>query len=69
MKKTKLPCRSASPPSVALPINAASSIETQGGEVTLRGRLGSWHEREVAQRAAWSVPGVTRVHDLTMIEV
>jgi osmotically-inducible protein OsmY len=47
---------------------ARLSIETEGGEVTLRGRLGSWHERDVAQRAAWSVPGVTRVDDLTMIE-
>jgi len=44
------------------------TIETDGGKVTLRGRLGSWHEREVARRAAWSVPGVTQVHDQTVIE-
>jgi osmotically-inducible protein OsmY len=44
------------------------TIATEGGRVTLRGRLGSWHEREVARRAAWSVPGVTEVHDQTVIE-
>jgi osmotically-inducible protein OsmY len=44
------------------------TIETDGGKVTLRGRLGSWHEREVARRATWSVPGVTQVHDQTVIE-
>ena len=45
------------------------AIDTEGGRVTLRGRLGSYHEREVARRAAWSVPGVVEVHDETIIEV
>jgi osmotically-inducible protein OsmY len=44
------------------------TIETEGGKVTLRGRLGSWHERNVARRAAWSVLGVTEVDDQTIIE-
>jgi osmotically-inducible protein OsmY len=43
------------------------SVETTGGKVTLRGRLDSWHQREAAERAAWSVPGVTQVQDLTTI--
>jgi osmotically-inducible protein OsmY len=37
------------------------SIEANGTQVTLRGRVRSWSEREEAQLTAWSAPGVTRV--------
>lgn len=38
-------------------------VETEGGTVTLSGKVSSWHEREDAQRAAWAAPGVTTVND------
>lgn len=43
----------------------ASSITvlTDGGKVTLGGRVRGWHERQVAERAAWAAPGVTKVED------
>ena len=38
-------------------------VETQGGEVTLRGEVRSWSERDQAQRTAWSAPGVMQVRN------
>jgi osmotically-inducible protein OsmY len=39
------------------------SIEAMEGNVTLRGKVRSWVERDEAERAAWSAPGVTSIDD------
>jgi len=39
------------------------SVDAVGGDVTLRGNVRSWMEREEAERTAWAAPGVTRVDD------
>jgi osmotically-inducible protein OsmY len=39
------------------------TVSVSGGKVTLTGRVNAWTEREAAERAAWSVPGVTEVED------
>jgi osmotically-inducible protein OsmY len=36
-------------------------VGVAGSSVTLEGAVHSWHERAVAQRAAWSIPGVSFV--------
>ncbi|HWA88737.1 MAG TPA: BON domain-containing protein [Rhizomicrobium sp.] len=38
-----------------------------GGKVTLEGTVHDWHEREAAQKAAWSAPGVVLVDDRLVI--
>lgn len=40
---------------------AQVSVETQGSQVILRGRVRSWAERDQALQTAWSAPGVTDV--------
>lgn len=45
-------------------IDASSiTVSTEGGTVRLGGRVKAWHERDVAERAAWAAAGVNRVED------
>lgn len=39
------------------------TVEVTNGKVVLGGKVDSWIERQEAERAAWSVPGVTAVED------
>ncbi|MCV2348536.1 BON domain-containing protein [Paucibacter sp. Y2R2-4] len=38
-------------------------VEVEGGDVTLKGTVHSWSERDLARRSAWSSAGVRRVVD------
>ena len=42
---------------------SAINIAVTGGTVKLSGRVHGWNERKVAENAAWSAPGVTKVED------
>ena len=49
-------------------LDAASvTVLTDGGKVTLGGRVMAWSERATAERAAWAAPGVTSVDDNIMV--
>jgi osmotically-inducible protein OsmY len=43
-------------------------VDVHGREVTLRGTVHSWREREAARGAAWSAPGVSLIVDEMTIE-
>lgn len=44
------------------------NVEVSGTEVTLRGSVRSWLERHEAEKAAWTAPGVTAVHNHITVE-
>jgi VCBS repeat-containing protein len=39
------------------------TVEANGSEVTLRGKVRNWSERQEAQETAWSAPGVSQVRN------
>jgi osmotically-inducible protein OsmY len=41
----------------------AIKVAVEGGRVKLEGKVKAWYERNLAERAAWSVPGVRDVED------
>jgi len=49
--------------------SARVSAEVADSKVILRGTVRSWAEHNEAAMAAWSVPGVTNVENLTKVEV
>jgi osmotically-inducible protein OsmY len=44
------------------------TVQTEGGRVFLSGKVRAWYERDIAERAAWSAPGVTEVQDHLTID-
>ena len=38
-------------------------VNVAGNKVTLEGNVKAWHERRIAEQAAWATPGVTTVDD------
>jgi osmotically-inducible protein OsmY len=45
------------------------TVQTDGGKVVLGGKVHAWYERDIAERAAWSAPGVTDVQDHIQVEL
>lgn len=44
------------------------TVQSDGGKVILSGKVHAWYERDIAERAAWSAPGVTEVQDHIQVE-
>jgi osmotically-inducible protein OsmY len=42
-------------------------VAVNNGRVTLEGKVKAWYERDLAERTAWSAPGVTAVEDRIQI--
>jgi osmotically-inducible protein OsmY len=42
---------------------ASIRVVVDDGKVTLEGKVKAWFERGLAERAAWSAPGVKAVED------
>ncbi len=45
------------------------TVDAHGSEVTLRGEVRSWAERDQAQQTAWAAPGVTQVKNEITVRV
>jgi osmotically-inducible protein OsmY len=43
-------------------------VETHDGEVVLKGTVSTWIERDEAERAAWSAPGITKVENKLVVK-
>lgn len=43
--------------------SSAISVAVNGSTVTLTGKVKAWHERRMAENAAWAIPGVREVQD------
>jgi osmotically-inducible protein OsmY len=44
------------------------TVRTEAGKVILGGKVHAWFERDLAEQAAWSAPGVTEVQDQIQVE-
>lgn len=45
------------------------TVETSGHNVTLRGKVHSWAERDEAEEAAWAAPGVSQVDNRLTVDI
>jgi osmotically-inducible protein OsmY len=52
-----------------IPHPAEIAISEREGDVTLRGSVGSWHQRQAAVQVAKSVRGVRRVEDQLSVDL
>lgn len=43
------------------------TVSAEGNTVKLGGKVHAWYERQIAERTAWSAPGVTRIEDNILI--
>jgi osmotically-inducible protein OsmY len=48
---------------------AKIAVEIQGSKAILKGSVRSWAEKQEAERAAWSAPGITAVENRIALEV
>jgi len=45
------------------------TVDARGGDITLRGEVRSWAERDQAQQAAWAAPGVAHVKNELVVRI